>query len=175
MKNVFKVLGIIVLAVIIGFIVVACDDNKKCNVCNEYPCVCVTLCEDCDGEDCDCNEEPEVRGPHGDDTPIPFSHGEVLIKGENLYPSEWQGLTNTIIAALNADAAWANYFGEMIDVTYNFYGENITIVVKNTDEFDNYSTTVGGHIIYINLNTEDLITSLQNAFMALEGGADEIG
>jgi hypothetical protein len=98
----------------------------------------------------------------------------VVIKGENLYPSEWQGLVSTIVAALNAEADWAEYFGEMIDVTYNVYGEDITIVVKNTDEFANYSTTVGGHIIYINLNTENLITSLQNAFMALEGGAPEM-
>ena len=147
MKNTSKVVAVVVTAVLFAFVVTSCDNG---------------------GGGTPPPAKPEERGSHGNNTPIPFSHGVVIIKGENLYPSEWSGTVNKVIAALNADAVWAEYFGAVIDT----FGPDFTIIVKNTNEFLNYKTTRSGNIIYINsaiLNTNALITAIQNAFGAIDG------
>jgi len=116
------------------------------------------------------NQPVPERGSHGDDTPIAFSHGEVIIRGENLYPSEWEGVVERVIAALDDDFSWSSYFGAVISQ----FGP-ITIVVKNTDEFDNFSTVVGGDTIYININSDNWEETFQNAFMGIDGFGPEIG
>jgi hypothetical protein len=84
---------------------------------------------------------------------------------------EWQGVVNAIIAALEADPGnigWPEYFGGMT------YGRNVTVIVKNTNEFLNYSTTKGGDTIYININANNFVEIIQNAFMAMEGFGPEM-
>jgi len=118
------------------------------------------------------SETEPVRGNHGNDTPIKFSNGQVIIKGENLLPAEWTGVTTKVAGALNTnpnDEGWPAWFGGLI----NAYGPNITIIVKYTDDFANYKTTRKGNTIYINLNiindSDALFDALGNAFGAIDG------
>ena len=120
---------------------------------------------------------PEERGSHGNDTPIEFDFGKVIIRGENLYPSEWNGMTDKVIAALNADPEnrnWPGWFGAVVKDVHDIHGHGLSIIVINTNEFANFKTTNFGDKIYININTKDLVNTMQQAFVGLAGGTPEI-
>jgi len=59
MKNTLRLIGIIALAVIIGFSMTACDPNngdQNCATCGKLPCECqkATVCTECGEDPCDC-------------------------------------------------------------------------------------------------------------------------
>ncbi|MCL2601840.1 MAG: hypothetical protein FWD91_03405 [Treponema sp.] len=124
-----------------------------------------------------CKIEPErdldpVIGDHCNDKPINFGSGEVIIKGENLLLTEWNGVTGKVVSVLNTnpnDEGWADWFAGLIKK----YGANFTIIAKYTEDFANYKTTRKGNIIYINsgiINNNDdaLFKALGNAFAATD-------
>ena len=115
---------------------------------------------------------PEERGSHGNDTPIPLSRGEVIIRGENLYPSEWAGMTDKILTVLEGrGAAW---FGGIANTAHNIHGHHLSIIVISTNEFNDYKTSIAGDRIYININTKDLVNTMEQAFMGWSGQAPEM-
>jgi len=145
----------------------------------------VALFTACDTGNSPETKIPEERASFGDNTPIKYSRGEIIIRGENLYPSEWDegALIDKIIAMVEKAATDRSALNDFLRIQ-KMLNLPIEIIVKETDEFTNFKVitntddlqdgeyTIGVLNISVFDNNEKLLQMLDSLLRGMNGNVN---
>jgi len=154
MKNILKLVGVIISILFIGLFTTSCCVGK------------------CDIPDClACNQLEQANNQSATLTHL-FGGGRSATVQGYLTDTEWKGLVGKVRSALE-DA----YFGNIPPVQGIFldvFGQSgVTIIVEKTTAYPNWKTTGDGKTLYIRFDKlDDIQSALTAAVQSMAGNGD---